>query len=144
MLLIYQHRVYREDLKANPHLLYIFGDNLDREGMGGQAGEMRGEPNAFGIATKRSISHSYPDDYFFDTQPAVQDIIDVEFIKLEEKVAPLSFMYVGETKVPARDYRYEAIVIPLDGIGTGLSRLPETAPKLLEYINKKLKGLENL
>lgn len=129
MLIIKQHRIYRQDLKNNPNLLYIFGDNLDREGLGGQAGEMRGEPNAFGIATKRSISHSSAEDYFFDDQPDAVDIIDEEFDRLHK--------YLLET-----DGDYYAIVLPSDGLGTGLSRLPETAPKLLEYINGKLEELE--
>lgn len=130
MIIIKQHRIYRQDLKNNPTVLYIFGDNLERKGMGGQAAEMRGEPNAFGIATKRSISHSYPDDYFFDTQDDVRDIIINEFTRLH--------------KILELRNTYKAICIPSDGIGTGLSRLPETAPNLLEFINDKLYFLEYL
>jgi hypothetical protein len=42
MPILYQHRIYRMDLIANPNILYVFGDNTKRVGMGGQAGEMRG------------------------------------------------------------------------------------------------------
>ncbi len=126
MLVIYQHRIYRQDLRANSNVLYIFGDNLDRRGMGGQAKEMRGEPNAFGIATKRSITHNYPDDFFFDHEPDVQGIVDREFDRLFQDI---------------RVNNYIAIVIPLDGIGTGLARLPENAPRLLQHIENSLKGL---
>ncbi len=125
MLIIRQHRIYRKDIQANPNILYIFGDNLDREGMGGQAGEMRGEPNSFGIATKRGIGHGYPQDYFFDDQEDVVGIIDKEFERLS------NLIILG-------NHGYQAIVTPMDGIGTGLSRLPETAPKLLAYIDRKL------
>ena len=82
MLVIRQKFIQRIDIQCNRHCLYLFGDNLDRQGMGGQAKEMRGEPNSFGIATKRSISHNYPDDYFFDAQGDVNYIIDEEFDRL--------------------------------------------------------------
>lgn len=129
MKVIKQYRIYRQDLKANTSSLYLFGDNLDRRGFGGQAKEMRGEPNSFGIATKRSINHNYPDDYFFDNQPDTRQIIDDEFERLYTLIA--------------NNY-YNTIVIPSDGIGTGLARLPEFAPKLLIYINSKLEVLASL
>jgi hypothetical protein len=53
-MIIYQKYIKREDLRANPTVLYVFGDNEARTGLGGQAKEMRGEPNAVGIATKAS------------------------------------------------------------------------------------------
>lgn len=140
MIVIKQHHIYRVDLKNNPRILYIFGDNLDRKGFGGQAKEMRGEPNAFGIATKRSISHNFPEDYFFDHQDDVFNIIDEEFKKLRYWITHNS---EGES-VRFDEREWEALVIPSDGIGTGLSRLPETAPKLLHYINLHLEELADL
>lgn len=122
MIVFKQNRIYREDLKANPDILYIFGDNLDREGLGGQAGEMRGEPNAFGIATKRGIGHGFPDDYFIDGEDDVIPLLTIEFKELNEYI---------------RKNEYKAICIPLDGIGTGLSRMPEYAPKALSFIDKQ-------
>ena len=41
----------RETLRANPTKLYIFGDNTQRTGLGGQAGACRGEPNRCAIAS---------------------------------------------------------------------------------------------
>lgn len=131
MITFYQHRIYREDLQANPDILYIFGDNLEREGLGGQAGEMRGEPNAYGIATKRAISHGTPKDYFFDSDPDVIEIIKSEFAALN--------LYLEEIT----NKSYKAICIPLDGIGTGLARLQKNAPRLLKLINTKLGELAN-
>jgi hypothetical protein len=55
-MIIRQHRIYRIDLQMNQHLLFVFGDNEEREGRGGQAKEMRGEDNAVGIRTKRHPS----------------------------------------------------------------------------------------
>lgn len=132
MLVIKQHRIYRKDLKANPEVLYIFGDNLDRQGLGGQAGEMRGEPNAFGIATKRSPGSNYPNDYFLDEQSDVIPLLEKEFLDL--------LIHLGEANSPD----YKAIVVPSDGIGTGLSQMPEYAPKALGFINLQLTKLKGI
>lgn len=130
MIIIRQHRIYRNEIQANRHILYVFGDNLDRHGNGGQAAQMRWEPNSFGIATKRSISHNYPNDYFFDSQADAFEIIDEEFRRL--------FQHIRDKEC------YVAVVWPLDGIGTGLSRLPELAPKLLKHIEYWLTILEGI
>ncbi len=126
MFILRQKMIYRQDLKANPNVLYIFGDNLQREGLGGQAAEMRGEPNAFGIATKRTPGY-LPQDFFYDNQSEVKVWLDMEFNALTQE------LLTG---------KWEAVVIPLDGIGTGLSRMPEFAPKALEYIEQRFKQLE--
>lgn len=119
MIVIIQKRIYREDLKNNRHLLYIFGDNLQRIGMGGQAKEMRGEPNAFGFATKRNPEHG-TDDCYFDDSDECFDIIRYEIKRFKDRLS--SDEYLG-------------IILPADGLGTGLAELPKRAPKLLEEIN---------
>lgn len=127
MLIFTQHRIYRSDLESNRNILYIFGDNLERLGCGGQAGEMRDEPNAIGIATKRGIGHVYNnEDYFLDAQDDVIPILTKEFDKLHEAM---------------RSGKYDALCIPSDGIGTGLSRMPEFAPKALEWIEEQFRNL---
>ena len=40
--------ITRADMQENPGTLYLFGDNVQREGDIGQSKEMRGEPNACG------------------------------------------------------------------------------------------------
>lgn len=35
MPIIYQSRIYRADLRANPSVLYVFGDNPQRVGFSG-------------------------------------------------------------------------------------------------------------
>jgi hypothetical protein len=127
MLVIYQKLIKREDLMANPKLLYVFGDNLRRQGFGGQAAEMRGEPNAHGIATKRLPQHGTPECYFNDVDCDIQIAVNADIKALIDRAGA-----------------YEAIVIPADGIGTGLAKLPEKAPELLAYINRCLKELELL
>lgn len=42
MIVIKQKWIKREDLQNNPNIIYLFGDNVSRIGMGNQAGEMRG------------------------------------------------------------------------------------------------------
>ena len=41
--------ITRADLKANRDLIYVYGDNVKRDGRRGLAREMRGEPNAHAI-----------------------------------------------------------------------------------------------
>ena len=48
--------VTREMLRNNPECVFVFGDNLLREGRGGAA-LLRDEPNTYGFITK-----IYPDD----------------------------------------------------------------------------------
>lgn len=116
-----QKFINREDLRENTHVWYLFGDNINRQGMGGQAGAMRGEPNAIGIATKvapfddkASFFNDGPNsDYYFNT--ILQDFKKVFRILIHE-INPL-------------------IVIPYDGLGTGLSDLPTHAPKLNKWLN---------
>ncbi len=59
----------REQIKAASDTLYIFGDNFERKGFGGQAAEARGEPNAVGIPTKRAPSMR-PDAFLTDVDLA--------------------------------------------------------------------------
>lgn len=128
MIVIRQYRILRTDIQTNKDVLYIFGDNLARIGFGGQAKEMRGEPNSFGIATKRAPTYD-PEDFFYDEQPEVFDIIEEEFKRLYE------LLLTG---------KYKAVVIPRDGIGTGIANLVNNAPHLLCRIVELLERIEEL
>ena len=44
-----------EDVATNPNKIYIYGDNDERKGLGGQA-IIRNEPNTIGIRTKKKPS----------------------------------------------------------------------------------------
>jgi hypothetical protein len=112
-MIIYQKWISRADLQLNPKVLYVFGDNCKRVGNGGQAKEMRGEINAFGIPTKWTPGHS-EDDYFYDHQrKQILPIIDGHFRILETALQD-----------------GKLVIFPTDGIGTGLSKLPEQAPQI--------------
>lgn len=118
-LIIRQTMIYREDLKSNPNLLYVFGDNLKRIGLGGQAGQMRGEPNAHGIATK--VSPGMSDEAFFTEA-------SVDYKCVDKDIESLSL----------RLNQYDALVIPMDGLGSGLAELDVRAPKLFAYLNSRI------
>jgi hypothetical protein len=45
-------RITREMVQADRNTVYVFGDNVARHGLGGQAKAMRGEPNTIGVSTK--------------------------------------------------------------------------------------------
>lgn len=123
---IYQEKIIREDLANNPKQVYVFGDNMSRSGLGGQAREMRYEPNAVGLPTKWRPSMT--DDAFFtdDDFEKVIPTLEMEFKKLTLEIN-----------------RGKNIVIPKDGIGTGLSQLPKRAPKIYEYIEDGIRKLES-
>lgn len=126
MPLLFQKIIYREDLRRNRDVLYVFGDNVVRKGMGGQAAHMRGEPNSVGVATK--YAPSMDPDAFFGDEPAQTEaqnrILDSDMKPLFERVKAGGI-----------------VVWPTDGIGTGLSELPTRAPETWSYLEQKLAAL---
>ena len=102
----------------NPDNLYVFGDNTLRIGKGGQA-QIRDCENSFGICTKRTPSTD-DDAYFRDT------LSDWEFIVEDLK------------KLKEVEKKYKSIIFPADGLGTGLSEMPNRCPKLYTQFSKHL------
>lgn len=117
-----QARIARNDLKQNANTLYVFGDNDQRQGYGGQAAAMRGEPNAVGIRTKAKPLRG-ADAYWSDATYAEN------IRKIDEDMARL-FAHQGP------------IVLPEAGIGTGLAELKQRAPKTFQYLQERLADLE--
>lgn len=124
-MLEYRKFITRAMVKAEPNTLFVFGDNLARRGFGGQAREMRGEPNAVGIPTK--YRPSMDEDAFF---------IDTEECRREFSKAT----YTNYLRLTSHGYYGGHIVWPKDGIGTRLAELEKRAPK----IYKMIKELEEL
>ena len=123
MPLIDQSRIYRTDLQANPQVLYIFGDNEARVGSGGQAGEMRGEPNAIGVATLKA-----PGTFWNANETARQCRI------IDEDLRPaIAALHDGKI-----------VVFPLDGIGTGIAELERRAPETFDHLQRKLAAMRKL
>ena len=110
-------RYTRSLIKANPSVLFVFGDNLARIGFGGQAAEARNCLNAVGIPTKIC-----PKQCIFD-EDVEQDIGRFKWPVIRAFVILRKHLRSGGT-----------IVWPKDGVGTGLARLPVTAPRFLEAI----------
>lgn len=97
-------------IRAEPSTLFVFGDNFQRRGFGGQAIEMRGEPNSVGIPTKRSPNNY--DSSFLN---------DYDYGEWSRAVAP-------DLK-RLREHSGQ-IVWPWNGIGTGLAQLQTRAPMI--------------
>ncbi len=118
MTLYIKKRITRAHVKQNLETIFLFGDNMQRTGFGGQAAEMRGEPNSLGIPTKWS---PYTGDkaYFCD-----DDLVKVQkYVDFPFDVA-IAWLKAG------RD-----VCIPTDGFGTGLAKLEEKAPVINSYVN---------
>lgn len=131
-MIIKQKMIYRVDMQANPRLLYIFGDNEARTGSGGQAKEMRGEPNVIGIRSKRKPLYD-PDAYWYEADhPRQRKLVDEDFMAVVEALKP--------NASGASDYK--GLVIPLEGIGTGMAQLKDRSPSTLRYIEKWIANLE--
>lgn len=113
MTLLYIKKYTRAYIKAHPDWLFIFGDNMLRHGLAGQAAEARGEPNAIGIATKRKPS--------METDAFLSDL-DYENWFAAEKPTMARLMKASQGG--------RTIIWPLDGIGTGLARLEKNAPSI--------------
>lgn len=120
----YRKHITRAMLRAEPEKLFVFGDNMHRKGYGGQAKEMRGEPNAVGIPTK--VYPGWHEGAFFvdsDSLTFWKESIN-DFDRLFEH---------AENGV---------IVWPSAGIGTGLAQLERRAPKIWYWIEDKRMALE--
>jgi len=117
---ITQKFISRSDLRNNPTVAYVFGDNRMRRGFGGQAKEMRAEPNAFGIRTKKKPNSS-PDSFFTDDE-LIQNCDEI-------------MADIGRVLDYVEKNVYNGvIVVPEDGLGTGMSDLANKAPKTNEFL----------
>lgn len=126
-LIVEMKHIEREVLQANPDVLFLFGDNMARRGYGGQACAMRGEPNAVGIPTKRYPSNQptafFRDEDFDDAKQAIDD---------------------GFVRAAAHLNAGLPVVLPQDGLGTGLARLDTAAPRIRRYIDRCILRLRAL
>jgi len=125
--LTFQHQIRPEDLRDNPGYIFLFGDNELRQGRGGQAAVCRGQPNAVGVATKRTPKTT-PDAYWSDNNYGRQVTI------LERDLAP-AFAHIR---------RGGTVVCPSRGLGTGLSELPSRAPRTFATLRQLIVDLKLL
>lgn len=121
-------RVYNESSRSfgEPNKIFVFGDNDQRTGFGGQAKEMRGEPNAIGIRVKKSPSMDSGSFY-------TDDEYESNARKIAEDLEHLYKVALGKV-----------IVFPTNGIGTGMAMLNRTAPRTFAYLTFALKQMFNI
>jgi len=121
----YMDFITRKIVQENPDKIFVFGDNDLREGYGGQAKEMRGEKNTIGIVTKKE-PFSNEDSYYTDD----------EFELNKKKINIDIKNIINEIK------KGKTIVFPTNGIGTGLAKLKEKAPKTYKFLQGSINALK--
>lgn len=130
MTIIYKKHITRTFIQSSfPKTIFLYGDNMERGGLGGQAREMRGEPNAFGVPTKHYPTMGetafFSDDMPKDILQEVKNAIDYPF--------DIAYAWLAAGG---------SVVIPQAGLGTGLSQLETRAPKIFSYIKTRASNLE--
>ena len=107
----------------NKNKLYVFGDNLKRVGMAGQA-SIRNIYNAVGLATKKAPSN---EESAFFTDNELQ--LNMDYIRKD--INNIFDLLMTRSQL-------DTLVFPLAGLGTGLSKLPTKAPKTFVELSKML------
>jgi hypothetical protein len=117
----------RAEIQTHRGRIYVFGDNEQGVGLGGQAGAARGEVNSLGIPTKRAPGRA-PGDYWSDANFAHNiGAMELPLRRLE------NLLLEGWT-----------VVLPAAGLGTGLAMLPTRAPRTFAYLQQRLAALRSL
>jgi hypothetical protein len=111
-----------EQCRINFDTLFIFGDNLERTGTGGQA-IIREQKNSLGFATKKAPGGA-KEDYFTDEEYGTNcKIIEEEIEKIKKY---------------AKEHQYKSVAFPFMGLGTGLSEMPIRCPQTFFYLCTRL------
>ena len=111
-------------VRENTNIYFVFGDNLIKQGKGGQA-IIRDFKNTIGVPTKK-----YPSNH-------KKSFMTDEELEQNKKVINTAF---AKIKTKLREGYY--IALPVNGLGTGLAKLSEKAPKTNEHLLKKLEKLK--
>lgn len=119
----YIERLDRKYIKEHPDCYFIFGDNTERTGFGGQAKEARGEPNSIGIATKRAPGMN-PEDFFDDYSVKDMDVLCSDLEKIETLLIENKTVY-----------------FPVAGVGTGLSSMKQYAPFTFRVLENEIERM---
>jgi hypothetical protein len=132
-----QEFITRLDVQLhNDSTVYVFGDNMARLGLGGQASYMRNEPNVVGVPTKWFPGNKEGD--FFDDEdlddPLVKARIDGAFHELSE----LIHQGINVCFPVKKTENGEEL-----SLGLGLAELHLRAPKVKAYIDAWFKALKD-
>jgi hypothetical protein len=106
------------DARTRLNCLFVFGDNDVMLGKGGQA-IIRDEPNAIGIPTKKYPNNN--SDSFYTDDEYKKNIFKINNA-------------INKIKIKLATRKYEILVFPSDGLGTGLAQLNINAPKTYKYL----------
>ena len=129
VIIVFQKFFYtREDVKKNKDSLYLYGENNrdkgfepknpgDRGWQNSTQAVIRGEPNTVGI---RTVWYTHGRTSMRDT--ILKD--NINLIKTDIK----------EVIVKLKSGKYKRLVLPYDGIGTGVANLPKYAPITYHYL----------
>ena len=120
-------KLYDNNLvKNNKDSLFVFGDNLDRVGYAGQA-IIRDNNNTIGIATKKHPDMN-EESFYSDNLECLGYLLD----DLSKFTNTLNYS------------NYKKVILPEDGLGTGLAQLNKRAPKLFKFMNDVINLIEEL
>ena len=111
------------DVKNNPEKIYVFGDNLIKKGFAGQA-VIRVCQNTIGIPTKR-VPSMRENSFFSDKRDELRAVV-------------FALNKVRDALVEGK-----TIVLPEDGIGTGLAQMGERSPIIFKKMNEYLQKLNS-
>jgi len=115
--------VTEEFLRANPNVIFVFGDNLIRKGKGGAA-KLRDEPNTYGFITKKAPNNN---DESFYRPPEYADVFYAELLQLAKEIE----------KNPERTYL-------ISKLGGGLANKYKIYEVIIEPGLKKLELFKNV
>lgn len=117
--IIQQTWITREDLRANPDIIYVYGDNAAREGQRGLARQMRHEPNAHAV----SISWGPFECFSLPTFEAAAEKINDDLLALLDRQPRL-------------------IIWPLAGLVPEFQSMPEELKRVLRQKIRLYLGIE--
>ena len=126
MGIILMKYITRDDVRNHPEKVFVFGDNMGRSGLGGQAAAMRFETNVIGIPTKwwpNNAEHCFFRDY--EPESFQHKLI---YARIESAFDEIKYLLARRVDV----------VVPKDGVGTGLADLPNRAPLTFQKIQEEL------
>ena len=106
-------------VRSHSNTLFVFGDNDQRKGKGGQA-VIRDEPNAIGLRTKKAPSTSASAYY-----------VDAEY---QENISKMKSDF---EEISRRSVDYDKVYF-IPGIGEGLAKLKEKAPRTYAWMKKNM------
>jgi hypothetical protein len=111
------------DVRKYSDSLFIYGDNNIGKGKGGQA-IIRDEPNTLGIPTKKYPSN-HPNSFY----------VDADYNDNIKRIDDAINRIINASK------KYKYVILPADGFGTGLAKLPIKAPKTYQYLTHSVENM---